>query len=182
METQRPSTHTRPQTDETRRETDIPDGPDLTDRSRPTDSQTTEAISFRLSDRRRRGLRRLLLRELAVELVNLARRRRELRSQATKAGGGGDHRRHCRQYFSGDAAYARRGTKDNRATFTFASSRDASFARRDRDRATSSSGIFTAQRIQEPFFCVIFLLFCDQNHSIPRPSNSTSKQVKLANY
>ena len=44
-----------------------------------------------------------MLRELVAELVNLARRRRELRSQAAKAGGGGDHRRHCRQYFSGDA-------------------------------------------------------------------------------
>ena len=28
---------------------------------------------------------------------------------------------------------------------------------------------------QEPFFCVIFLLFCDQNHSIPWPSNSTTE-------
>ena len=128
MGTQRPSTHTRPQTEETRGEIDIPDGPDLTDRSRPRDSQTAGAISLRLSDRHRRGLRRLLLRELAVELVNLARRRRELRSQAEKAGGGGDHHRHCRQYFSGHADHARRGTKDNRATFgtfTFASSRDA---------------------------------------------------------
>ena len=63
-------------------------------------------ISLRLSDRRRRRRRRrrrLLLRELVAELVDLARRRRELRSQAAKAGRGGDHRRHCRQYFSGDA-------------------------------------------------------------------------------
>ena len=70
--------HTRPETEESSREIDIPDGPDLTDRSRPRDPQTTGAISLRLSDRRRRGLRRLLLRELVVELANLARRRREL--------------------------------------------------------------------------------------------------------
>ena len=106
MEIQRPSTHTRPQTEETRRDIDTPDGPDLTDTSRPRDSQTIGAISLRLSDWRRRGLLRLLLRELAVELTNLARRRRELRSQAAKTGDGGDHRRHCRQYFSGDAVHA----------------------------------------------------------------------------
>ena len=82
--------------------------PDLADRSRPRDSQSSGAISPRLSDRRRRRRRFLLLCELVAELVNLARRRRELRSQVAEAGGGGDHHRHCRQYFSGDAVRARR--------------------------------------------------------------------------
>ena len=51
--------------------------PDLADRFRPRDSQTTGAISLRLSDRRRRRRWRLLLRELVAELVNLARRNKK---------------------------------------------------------------------------------------------------------
>ena len=158
-----------------------PDGrstsPTGSDRQVQTEGLTDHrGVSLRLSDRRRRRRRRLLLRELFAELGDLARRRRELRSQAAKAGGGGDHRRLCRQYFS---LWWRR--RPARRYLRIIESDIHIRETRSHDRVICSAPL-AAQRAQMPFFCVIFLLFCDQNHSIPWPSNSTSKQVKLANY
>ena len=143
---------------------------------RPRDSQTTGATSLRLSDRRWRRRRRLLLRELVVELVNLARRRRELlRSQAAIQAAAATTAATVASTLVATPSCAA-ALKENRKIERLHIRKTRSY-----DPARSSSAD-SPQRTRESLFCVIFLLFCDQNHSIPWPSNSTSGGAKLELY